>query len=231
MSPDGANRKAWIELVVATGGSLALAVGSPYPDMMPLQHAGTIVVAAWIAWGIVHGTASPAGSRCLMAFMLLHAFAARWIYSYVPYDTWAMDLVGRTASETFGWERNHFDRLVHLMFGVLVSPRLMDGYRRMVARPLQARLLVVQWVAAASLAYELFEWVLTAVLSPEDAEGYNGQQGDPWDAHKDMALAVAGSTLWALADCLGRLGGSPRSGGPTPRDHSIQSTDSRSNSP
>ena len=58
---------------------------------------------------------------------------------------------------------------------------------------------LVAWllVQAGSLIYELFEWALTLVLSPEDAEGYNGQQGDLWDAHKDMALAMLGSTVAA----------------------------------
>lgn len=32
-------------------------------------------------------------------------------------------------------------------------------------------------------------------LSPEDAENYNGQQGDMWDAHKDMALALIGAMM------------------------------------
>lgn len=32
-------------------------------------------------------------------------------------------------------------------------------------------------------------------LSPEDAENYNGQQGDMWDAHKDMFLATVGAAL------------------------------------
>lgn len=27
------------------------------------------------------------------------------------------------------------------------------------------------------------------------AENYNGQQGDIWDAHKDMTIAMLGSTI------------------------------------
>ena len=49
-----------------------------------------------------------------------------------------------------------------------------------------------------SMAYEIFEWLLTVFLSPEDADSYNGQQGDMWDAQKDMALALVGSTLSAI---------------------------------
>ncbi len=38
-------------------------------------------------------------------------------------------------------------------------------------------------------------------LSPEDAENYNGQQGDIWDAHQDMLLATVGAIITGIA-CL-----------------------------
>ncbi|WP_168382225.1 DUF2238 domain-containing protein [Acinetobacter indicus] len=42
---------------------------------------------------------------------------------------------------------------------------------------------------------EWLEWLLAVTLSPEAAENYNGQQGDVWDAHKDMLLATLGAIL------------------------------------
>ena len=48
------------------------------------------------------------------------------------------------------------------------------------------------------LVYELVEWGLSIGLSPEDAENYNGQQGDMWDAHKDMFLATIGAIFTGL---------------------------------
>jgi putative membrane protein len=51
---------------------------------------------------------------------------------------------------------------------------------------------------AASAAYELFEWLLTLTVPLDLAEDYNGQQGDLWDAHKDMALALVGSVVAAV---------------------------------
>lgn len=144
--------------------------------------------------------------RCLLAFMLLHAFAARWIYSYVPYDAWWQNLSGATVSSIFGFRRNHFDRLVHFWFGVLVYPAVSEIHRRRGRTLGESRFLAVEFVAAASVLYELFEWGLTFLLSPEDAEGYNGQQGDVWDAHKDMALAIVGSVfVAALSVARGRL--------------------------
>ncbi len=50
-------------------------------------------------------------------------------------------------------------------------------------------------VTTFSGIYEVFEWLLTLVMSPQDAESYNGQQGDPWDAQKDIAIAMIGSLL------------------------------------
>ena len=48
------------------------------------------------------------------------------------------------------------------------------------------------------MIYELFEWLLTVVMTSEEADYYNGQQGDIWDAQKDMALAMIGSTIMAF---------------------------------
>ena len=50
-------------------------------------------------------------------------------------------------------------------------------------------------IQTGSLIYELFEWSLTIVMASESADYYNGQQGDMWDAQKDMALALVGSTI------------------------------------
>ena len=35
-------------------------------------------------------------------------------------------------------------------------------------------------------------------MTSEEADYYNGQQGDMWDAQKDMALAMLGSTITAI---------------------------------
>lgn len=51
---------------------------------------------------------------------------------------------------------------------------------------------------SSSLIYEWVEWLLAMGLSPEQAEAYNGQQGDMWDAHKDMLLALLGGMLGAV---------------------------------
>jgi len=44
---------------------------------------------------------------------------------------------------------------------------------------------------------KIFEWLLTLVMAGADADAYNGQQGDIWDAQKDMACAGSGALLAA----------------------------------
>jgi putative membrane protein len=58
-----------------------------------------------------------------------------------------------------------------------------------------AMVFAVMFVLAVGAVYEVFEWGLTLTLSPDDAGAYNGEQGDIFDAQKDMALAGLGAIL------------------------------------
>jgi putative membrane protein len=134
----------------------------------------------------------------VLAFLSLHEVAAQWLYSYVPYDHWTEELFGFRISDVFGWQRNHFDRLVHFAYGVCAAG---VGYRflldRTRASARRAALRAVEIVLATSALYELFEWGIASLLAPGMAEAYNGQQGDIWDPHKDITLAVLGAVLTA----------------------------------
>ncbi len=59
-----------------------------------------------------------------------------------------------------------------------------------------SRLVAMGIVLAISGAYEIFEWLLAVIADPAHADRYNGQQGDMWDAQKDMLLAWIGSVLF-----------------------------------
>ncbi|MCX9156410.1 DUF2238 domain-containing protein [Niveibacterium sp. 24ML] len=133
-------------------------------------------------------------------FIITHTFAARWLYSNVPYDRWLTDALGFSFERSFGWTRNNFDRLVHFMYGACLTPAIaahIGGRFALGAR--QALTLTVGIIMISSLCYEWFEWLVAVCLSPADAESYNGQQGDMWDAHKDMLAATAGSLLWGFS--------------------------------
>lgn len=133
-------------------------------------------------------------------FMIMHSIAAHWLYSNIPYDAWMQALTGWSPDAFFGWHRNMFDRLVHLMYGLCFTPAVAEyAARRGVRLPRHSFLIALAAVMCSSLVYEWMEWLIAITMSPEQAEAYNGQQGDPWDAHKDMLLATIGSVLWTGA--------------------------------
>ena len=184
-------------MVIATGVALGLSlVDSPYPRGQALQHAPTVVALALLAVAARRGWLTNPASCCLVAFLWLHILGARYIYSFVPYDDWSTAIWGSSISEWFGWERNHYDRMVHLCFGglwmVAVAELAVERGRLPVG---QAMLWSILFVTTISGLYEIFEWLLTAVVAPARADEYNGQQGDRWDAQKDMALALVGSLV------------------------------------
>ncbi|MCH7315342.1 DUF2238 domain-containing protein [Acinetobacter sp. ANC 3882] len=137
-------------------------------------------------------------SFCLyLGFLLIHILGAHYLYSYVPYNEWIEHLFHFDLNQTMGWSRNMYDRLVHFAYGLLLYPFFYRCFQVWLpsTKPFTLFLLVVQFVMASSMFYELIEWWIAIGLSPEDAENYNGQQGDIWDAHKDMFLATLGAIL------------------------------------
>jgi putative membrane protein len=132
----------------------------------------------------------------ILVFLALHTVAARWIYSYVPYDQWWTALTGHGFNEMVGWQRNNFDRLVHLSYGMCIAPVLMRFFiDRRSWRSGWAGLVAVDIIISTGALYELLEWGVAAGMPPDVAEGYNGQQGDLWDAQKDMATAAVGAVI------------------------------------
>ena len=50
---------------------------------------------------------------CMALFMALHAVGAHYTYAETPAGYWIQ--------EWFGFQRNHFDRVVHFSFGLLMA--------------------------------------------------------------------------------------------------------------
>ncbi|MBA4104689.1 MAG: DUF2238 domain-containing protein [Pirellula sp.] len=190
--------------VAAGMALLGITLWSPlYPREQWLQHVPTAIALPALLLAAKRGWLSDLSMTCLAAMLSLHILGARWIYSFVPYEQWCDAAIGSGPSDWFGWTRNHYDRLVHFAFGVLMTLPLAEAARRY-ARLAPAIALAFAWLAVAgvSAVYEVFEWALAVIAAPDFAEKYNGQQGDFWDAQKDMALAMAGSSIAALGTAI-----------------------------
>ncbi len=135
-----------------------------------------------------------------IAFLMVHVVAAHYLYSYVPYNDWIKNIFHFDLNQSMGWTRNMFDRLVHICYGLFLVPFFLRLFQICLPNVKLGILLilVVQFVMATSLFYEWIEWWIAIGLSPDEAEKYNGQQGDIWDAHKDMFVATIGAIISAF---------------------------------
>jgi putative membrane protein len=181
-------------------------INLPYPKYFALQHVPTVLGVILL---VVVDRKWPLGRlsfALVIVFFLLHVLGARYLYSYVPYDDWSQQFLGVRITDRFGFQRNHYDRLVHFAFGLLFVLPLRQMFGRLLRfRSFWPGVLAICCVLAASAVYEIIEWGLAMMLAPDWAESYNGQQGDMWDAQRDMALAGAGAaTAAAIVGALQR---------------------------
>ena len=107
-----------------------------------------------------------------------------------------MKLLGVSLSEVFGFQRNHYDRVVHFSYGLLLAVPVQEFERRYLRLSnIMSSLLALEFILATSAAYELIELLVAVVFTPRWAEQFLGQQGDIFDAQKDTALATAGAVV------------------------------------
>lgn len=136
-------------------------------------------------------------------FLILHAVGAHYTYSEVPFGYWLKD--------TFHLRRNHFDRIVHFSFGLLLTYPVHEILVRVVrVRGYWALLLAGPVIVSLSGFFEIIEAVVAWLVDPDLGAAYLGIQGDVWDAQKDMALAVLGAALTVGFAVLARTSWSGR---------------------
>ena len=128
-------------------------------------------------------------------FLSLHLIGAHYTYSEVPFGYWlqqALDL-----------SRNHYDRIVHFAYGLLIA----YPFREILLRAARVSMhwsyfLSVTAVLAFSAFFEILEAIVAIIVSPELGAKYLGTQGDEWDAQEDMLLAFLGAILAMLVTWL-----------------------------
>jgi putative membrane protein len=150
---------------------------------------------------------SDAAYTCIFVFFSIHEIGAHYTYSEVPYDAWFEAAFGTGLNPLLGFERNHFDRLVHLLYGLLVTPAAIELFAHYGRYPrVWAALFPLLFMVSHSVVYELVEWGAALVFGGDLGQAYLGTQGDVWDAQKDMALAALGAAVTVAASGLaGRL--------------------------
>jgi putative membrane protein len=124
---------------------------------------------------------------CIFIFMMLHTLGSHYTYAKVPYAEWF---------PIFEGGRNHFDRLVHFLYGLLLAYPIREMFLRIGnVRGFWGYFLPLDLTMSTSMLYEIIEWGAAELVGGDLGAAYLGTQGDVWDAHKDMALASIGALI------------------------------------
>ena len=124
----------------------------------------------------------------IFIFGILHLLGAHYTYGSTPWG----DLI----TQTFDLGRNHYDRIVHFIYGVLMVPVLLDLFKRYLPKNWFIKGIFVFSIAfAIGSVYEVAEFIVGAVFVPEAGLAFLGFQGDIWDTQKDMLLQGIGAIV------------------------------------
>lgn len=142
----------------------------------------------------------------IFLFLCLHEIGAHYTYAKVPWDSWVQAISGVSPGSLFGATRNHFDRLGHFAFGLLLAYPMREVFVRVAAaRGFWSYYLPLDMTMAFSMVFELIEWAAAEIFGGDLGVAYLGTQGDPWDAQKDMALASLGGLIAMVVTALVNL--------------------------
>ncbi|WP_191971414.1 DUF2238 domain-containing protein [Streptomyces luteolifulvus] len=127
----------------------------------------------------------------LAAHALVLALGGHYTYAQVPLGDWVRD--------TFGLDRNPYDRFGHLMQGFVPAVLVRELLSR--TSPLRGSRWLAPLTVCACLAFsavfEMFEWA-AAVIGGQAADAFLATQGDVWDTQWDMFCALIGATVAML---------------------------------
>lgn len=122
--------------------------------------------------------------------LFMHTIGGHYTFERVPFG-WV--------TQTFGFERNHYDRVAHFSVGFYAFgiAELLIG-RKLVARPWIAYLFAIFCIGTVAALYEIIEWIYAALEGGSAGAAFLGSQGDIWDAQKDMTADISGA-IFAVA--------------------------------
>ncbi|WP_367130509.1 DUF2238 domain-containing protein [Saccharothrix sp. HUAS TT1] len=179
-----------LPVVLAVLALVAVAVSAIRPKgygTWLLEVAPIFIALPLLAWTRRRFPLTALAYWSIFGHALVLALGAHYTYAEVP------------LGELPWTDRNHYDRFAHFVQGfvpaVLVREVLL---RRTPLRPGGwTAFLVSATCLAISAAYEFVEWA-GALVGGESAADFLGTQGDVWDTHWDMLLALVGSVVAQL---------------------------------
>ncbi len=159
-----------------------------------LEQIASVIGAGVLIWAAKHVRFSNLSLIGLTLLFIVHTTGTHFTYSLTPYDAFCQRVLGISPNDIFCWQRNHYDRFTHLLFGIACVIPLQELFAAyLTINKNRAWFLSVMLIVAISALYELLEWLAALIFAPDTGTLYLGTQGDVWDAQIDIALALVGA--------------------------------------
>ena len=166
---------------------IIMAINPKYPQDWLLENVLVFIFFPFVIWMDKKHHYSLLSIALLLIFASLHSLGSHYTYAEMEHFN--------AFTQYFGFERNHFDRLVHFLFGLLVFRILFEMITPSMHSVITALVFTFAIIVTISTFYEMFEWLAVVILHPDLGMAFLGTQGDMWDAHKDTALAMLGALI------------------------------------
>ena len=155
-----------------------------------LENALVAVAVPLIWWTYPRLHLSNLSYTLITVFMMAHTVGSHYTYAEVPLGYWIKDALDLS--------RNHYDRIVHFSFGLLMFWPLREIAKEVIgAKRHWDDLIGLLFIISMSALYEAIEWTVATLIYPDSevAIAFLGTQGDLFDAQKDHTLAISGALI------------------------------------
>jgi len=121
-------------------------------------------------------------------YLFVQSWGGHFTYAEAAPFNWLRD--------EFHLARNHYDRVAHFMLGFLLGLPIREILTHFIAASRRwLNFLTATVVLAIGAFYEFIEWWVAVLVTPDLGDKFLGTQGDIWDTHWDMFLALVGAVL------------------------------------
>ncbi len=176
---------------ICAGTVAAFLLAAYHPDTefdWALENTLVFILVPVMIWAYRKLPLSDLSYLLILIYLCVHEFGAHYKYSDVPLGEWM-----KTWLHT---HRNHYDRVAHFSFGLLLSYPFQEVLMRSArVTGMWRYYLPIEATLSFSAIYEMLEAASASVLSPQRLEEFVGMQGDIWDSQEDMLMAGLGSIV------------------------------------
>ena len=166
---------------------IIMAINPKYPQDWLLENVLVFLFFPFVVWMDKRHNYTLLSIILLLIFASLHSLGSHYTYAEMEYFN--------VITQFFVFERNHFDRLIHFLFGLLLFRILFEMITPGITSVKTALLFTFTMVVSISTLYEILEWLTAVTFYPELGIAFVATQGDVWDAQKDIIMGIIGALI------------------------------------